>query len=213
MALGVNPLDTGLMQQGVAMQSQLLQNLGAQLRSDVQTIQTNRHDEEWRAVVGHEDRYLVSNHGRVMSLRYGRTGKPRLMRTGRSNWYRSVDLFKGGAHKQVNVHVLVAEAFIGPRQNGMEVNHKDGVKFNNHISNLEYVTSSENKLHAHRTGLKISLKGEKSGRSKLKPYEVETILLLVKSGLYHKEIAPMFGVTKSNISAIVCGKSWSCLKS
>ena len=57
----------------------------------------------------------------------------------------------GWTHK-ARVHSLVAEAFLGPRPLGHEVNHKDGNKWNNDVSNREYVTHSHNRLHIHRLG-------------------------------------------------------------
>lgn len=55
--------------------------------------------------------------------------------------------------RSVCVHTLVAAAFLGPKPEAMEVNHKDGVKANNCADNLEYVTRSENMKHCHRLGM------------------------------------------------------------
>lgn len=75
--------------------------------------------------------------------------KPRISKHG----YYYVNIYKNNNRKTVKNHRLVAEAFIPNPENKPEVNHKDGDKLNNKISNLEWVTSSENIYHAVHTGL------------------------------------------------------------
>ena len=58
-----------------------------------------------------------------------------------------------GKNVPMFVHAIIAELFIGPRPSGMDVNHRDGVKTNNVVSNLEYVTHQENMRHARLNGL------------------------------------------------------------
>lgn len=99
-------------------------------------------------------------------------------------------------------HVLVALAFLGDRK-GLEVNHIDGVKSNNHISNLEYVTRSQNVRHALDNGLKIPAKGERIARSKLTACVIESIredvYRIRKNGRAPygamKDLAKKYGVT------------------
>lgn len=118
--------------------------------------------EQWREVKGYEGFYAVSNIGSVKSLR--RTisrvgGKPRTlperMMTGsvKSNGYLHVSLRKPGELQlKRHVHRLVAEAFL-PLVAGQEVNHIDGNKLNNCVSNLEWCTRAENMAHAWDSGL------------------------------------------------------------
>lgn len=121
----------------------------------------NLENEEWRPIKGYEGRYFVSNHGRVKSrLRHGYNCVPsaeyeHLVSPRKSkNGYLMVNLCGFGKDKQRNkyVHRLVATAFLG-LTDGMVVNHIDGNKCNNNVSNLEVVTHSENSKHAIRTGL------------------------------------------------------------
>ena len=105
--------------------------------------------EEWRAVVGYEGLYQVSNLGRVMSLeRYDRAKKfwPRRIRvlSHDSDGYLVVCLYKDGAKKTCKVHRLVAQAFIDNPNNYPEVNHIDENKKNNCVENLEWATAKEN---------------------------------------------------------------------
>lgn len=94
---------------------------------------------EWRPVVGFEGRYEVSDDGQVRSLCWERV---RILKPGlSSNKYFTVTIGRGNTR---TVHSLVAEAFLGPRPEGMEVLHIDGSRDNNHVSNLRYGTRSQN---------------------------------------------------------------------
>jgi hypothetical protein len=68
--------------------------------------------------------------------------------------YYQVQLQHKGKSKYIRIHRLVALAFVSLNYSkGLHVNHKDGIKTNNHYTNLEWVTNEENLLHAHKTGL------------------------------------------------------------
>lgn len=116
--------------------------------------------EVWRDIAGYEGSYQVSNLGRVRSLdreivfvgRWGNVvrkiqpGKVLALSIG-TKGYLGVRL---GSKSSVKlVHRLVAAAFIHNSQNMPEVNHKDYIRTNNHINNLEWSTSSENIIHSH----------------------------------------------------------------
>ena len=103
--------------------------------------------ETYRPVIGNEN-YLVSQKGKVISLYSGKT-----LKYSKSAGYYSVGLYSDNGVKRRTVHSLVAEVWIGERPDGYECNHKDGNKLNNNVDNLEWVTRSENGLHAYRTGL------------------------------------------------------------
>lgn len=119
--------------------------------------------EEWRPIPGFESTYEVSDQGRIKRVgKAARQGKGwgggalvGRVRKPQKNWggYLSVQLWREGGQFPILVHRAVASAFIGPLPDGKEVNHKDGNKQNNWWSNLEYVTRSENNLHAYQTGL------------------------------------------------------------
>ena len=98
--------------------------------------------EHWKSITGYEGLYEVSDIGRVKSLKYGkeRILKPRETYCG----YLQVSLCKDGQIKQTYVHRLVAEAFIQNQNNLETVNHKDEVKTNNTVSNLEWMSLEDN---------------------------------------------------------------------
>lgn len=112
--------------------------------------------EEWRPVVGYEGIYEVSNVGRVRSVprvdAAGRVRAPKIKAQTLSNGYPMVLLYKDRKQRAARVHVLVAEAFLGPRPPGLVVNHIDHDKTNNQTENLEYVTQLENIQAAVRAG-------------------------------------------------------------
>ena len=119
-------------------------------------------DEEWRDVVGYEGLYQVSNLGRVKSLsrrivyKDGREYNypSKVMKNQKvSTGYRSVTLYRVNGKKQYYVHRLVAETFIPNPNNLIDVNHKDGCKTNNILSNLEWCSRSDNQKHAYKNGL------------------------------------------------------------
>ena len=103
--------------------------------------------EIWRAIKGYEDLYEVSNFGRVKSLfRYKKVLKP----IKDINGYLKVNLYKNGNHKFVNIHKLVANAFIDNPKNFKYINHKDEDKTNNRVENLEWCSFYYNLLYGTR---------------------------------------------------------------
>lgn len=118
--------------------------------------------EIWKSVVGFEDRYEVSSLGRVRSrdmkvgARNGKSAirKGRLLRTARkSNGYLQLSLRGSNkVRREVFVHWIVAEAFHGPRPEGMHVCHNDGNRANNAAANLRYATPVENMADKVRHG-------------------------------------------------------------
>lgn len=118
-----------------------------------------------------------------------------------------------GKDKRFMVHRLVLASF-NPIENleNYEVNHKDGNKENNKLENLEWCNGSYNVRHSIRVGLKIPLKGEEIGNSKLSEKEVKEIWDLLKTtNKSLQEIGDLYGVSKYCISDIKRQKSWKWL--
>jgi len=107
--------------------------------------------ENWKPILGFEDKYEVSDLGRIKSLHKRNPGiilNPRIDRAG----YYSIRLSKQGSTFTYFVHRLVAMHFIPNVGNKPQVNHISCNKLDNSISNLEWVTHSENILHAYKMG-------------------------------------------------------------
>ena len=96
-----------------------------------------------KAITGYDGKYAVDDSGYVINAKTGRVLKQSSTKKG----YQKVDLYLGGERKTVRIHRLVAEAFILNPDNKPQVNHIDNNKLNNAVSNLEWVTDSENKEH------------------------------------------------------------------
>jgi hypothetical protein len=114
--------------------------------------------EIWKDIIGYEGIYQISTLGNVKSLGNQFTKKEKMLKQKLDrNGYNSISLCKNGDAKHFLIHRLVAISFLYKKENKDYVNHLDGVKTNNNINNLEWVTASENQKHAFANGLnKIS---------------------------------------------------------
>ena len=120
---------------------------------------------------GYEQFYEINPAGGVFSLRRKHLLKYRISNGG----YRRVMLYDKTGHKELSVHRLVGIQYLPNKEGKPDINHIDGNKLNNHVSNLEWVTKAENSQHAVRLGLmgcwnsnkNGKLSGEGNGRCKL----------------------------------------------
>ena len=166
-------------------------------------ITENESTERWLPIEGFESTYHVSNRGRVKSFQNGeRMLSPWPVAKG----YLMVELRDNGKRSGRTVHRLVAEAFLERPSESHEVNHLDGDKTNNHLSNLEWVTTQENRDHAVATGLHTC--GEETCTAKLTADEVREIRHRYSEGTYQRVLAEEFGVSRSHVSDIVNHKKW-----
>ena len=174
------------------------------------------NSEEWRPVVGYEGLYLVSESGVVKSLWSGRGSRGHeylLAQIPDSKGYFRVGLTNDElGQKWRRVHILVAQAFVGPRPAGLQLNHRDGNKTNNHWSNLEYVTASENSTHAVKMGLRHALRGSAHKMSKLTEEQVKEIRERYVPGANSKQLAREFGIDQSNVWLIGTREAWAHLE-
>lgn len=103
----------------------------------------------WKSIKKYNDLYEISDEGRVKSLRTGRILCGKINSSGYLQYVFSVN----GVEKKFYAHRLVAEAFIPNDEHLTEVNHIDGNKLNNNVSNLEWCSRRKNYEHAVKNGL------------------------------------------------------------
>lgn len=177
--------------------------------------------ELWKPVPlhGFDKLYEVSSLGRVRAsinrknMRAGDilSGKPH------KNGYCYVNITSiGGRRKHLLVHRLMMLAFEPiPNADDMDVNHIDGIKSHNVLSNLEWVEHVDNIIHAHKV-LKVGAdnRGEKSGNTKFTEDDVRKIRYLWDdgNGMKQTEIAKMYNVSSVCINLIVRRKTWGHIK-
>ena len=173
------------------------------------TYVMNEKDEEWKDVLGYEGIYQVSKSGKVRSLdrivrnkhgqrnRSGKTLNPTLY-----HGYPKVYLRR----KSVFVHRVVAETFLEkPEGKNIVVNHKNGIKTDNMVENLEWCTQSENVLHALKTGLsKIKIGGK---NKKLDEMQILAIVTIKKQ----RELARHYSVSQSVIQNLLKGNTYKAV--
>jgi hypothetical protein len=180
--------------------------------------------ETWKAVVGYEGEYEVSNRGRVRSLtrRANRSGSRRTgpysvvirgkmlaLNTLQGNGYLYVDLMGKGCGGRALVHRVVLEAFVGPCPEGMECRHLDGDRRNNRLDNLCWGTRAENWDDKRRHGTLNILRGEQSPQHKLKASDVARIRERHAAGERQAALGREYGIHQVTVSEIVTRKIWS----
>lgn len=167
----------------------------------------------WGAIKGYEGIYAVSDDGQVMSMNFAKSGLPGIMEPTLREGYPSV-MFRTEANKRkwFTVHVLVAAAFIGPRPEGLWINHKNGIRHDNRVENLEYCTPSENNKHAFRIGL-VDTHGERHSQAKLNDEAILDIRKRLFYGETQVSIAKHYGLCQSTISLVANRKRWSHIAS
>ncbi len=157
-----------------------------------------KEKEIWLPVVGFESHYLISNYGRIKSV------SGRMRKNGDSKrGYQNIDFWVHNKRHSNRVHRLVANAFVPNPQDKPYVNHIDNNPRNNYYKNLEWVTQSENLIHA------VSIGAVKHGEKS--PYAILTekeVLEIARSAENHIVLSKGYGVSRQTITDIKSGKKW-----
>lgn len=171
--------------------------------------------ETWKAVPGFEGAYEVSDLGRVRSVKRtidylvngkvrSRSIRERILVAPLSNYYPHVALFRSGRGVKYRVHELVLLAFKGPAPAGHEGCHRDDVKTNNVLSNLQWGTNALNVADRIANGRQA--RGIKQGAARLNDMAVKEIRASTDT---NKALADRFGVSPSVVSEARRGITWA----
>jgi HNH endonuclease/NUMOD4 motif len=167
--------------------------------------------EIWKNIPGFGGWYQASSFGRIRSRyqRYSRRRGPWRVLSPVTNKHAPYPRLELRAKKHYKVHKLIALTFLGQRPKWKVINHKNGIKADNRLENLEYVTHSEDCLHATRLGLRKfgHMKGENNPRHKLTAKIVRAIRSL-DGRKTPKEIAEEFKITLHHVQLILRRKIW-----
>jgi hypothetical protein len=147
-----------------------------------------------KQIQGYEN-YKITEDGVVYSSYTNSVKKPSNHRQG----YFLIGLIKDNKEKKLLVHRLVAMTYLENPKGYKYVNHKDGDKKNNHVTNLEWVTSSDNQKHAYKTGLKVA--SRKTINNK--------IVINSENGVFYnsiKEASLIYGLEKSHLAQMLRGQ-------
>lgn len=164
---------------------------------------------EWLLRVIAVGNYQITTDGRVIRAtsrtcsKAGAEIRPHIYRG-----YKMITVRHESEKKLVPIHRLVALAHLPNPHNLPQVNHKNGIKTDNRVENLEWVTISENRRHAYATGLQRGPFGEKAGSAILKN---EHVSLIRESVEPLKVLAARFGVKVKTIKDVKEGRTWTHL--
>jgi len=169
--------------------------------------------ETWKPILGYEDCYAISDHGRIKRTANFGSRSSGLLAPRVKRGYVTYHLCKDGIRKDPLAHRLMWETFNGSIPAGMQINHRNGKKTDNRLANLEIVSRSQNMQHAYRV-LKIPAPnnpslGSKNGCAKLTEADIPAIVALYRTGKYRQiDIGKMYGVSQRMVSLITRREKW-----
>ena len=157
--------------------------------------------EEWRDIKGYEGLYQVSTMGRVKSIRYN---NKKILKQKKNQGYLQIMLCRHGEHKTLFVHRIVAETFLENPDNLPQVNHKNEIKSDNRVENLEWVSIKYNINYG--TGIKRRSATQINGLQSKPVYQYSIDGQFIKEYPSIREIERQLGYDHSSIGKCCNGK-------
>ena len=187
--------------------------------------------EIWKDVVDYND-FMVSNKGRVKRKAFTwKKGHDNieiiqeevLKKLSKCSGYLSTRVVNSDGPKNFRVHILVARAFLDNPENKPHINHKNAIKDDNTVENLEWCTNAENMKHAASMGLmrssdyhkiqtSLANRGSNAKHAKLKEEDVLPIRAMKKMGISTLVISEKYKVSRATIQYLLRGKTWKHVK-
>jgi len=170
----------------------------------------------WKSVSGYEDLYRISNTGVLLSVKKVKNrGREYCQYTKKSKYtdghgYIIYTLSKNGRSKKISAHRLVAINFLKNSENKAQVNHINGLKYDNRLVNLEWVTPKENCLHAVATGLTSE---RDSARRVICGKKYKQIIFWSMKGFNYKQISHALNIGETTTRDVLNKKRYISMRS
>jgi hypothetical protein len=172
-------------------------------------------DEIWKEVPGSNNRYQVSNYGRVKSFSLNKD-EGKIMKSSTIKGFKFIQLKIDGSIFRYYVHKLVAKVWLNePSHEQTIVTHLDGNITNNHVSNLKWMSKDELTIQHRELNLQkpVSAKRTKTiTNSKLKENDIVLLKTMIQKGVVQAKIAKMFCISEMQVTRIKRGENWGHIK-
>lgn len=162
--------------------------------------------EIWKPLCGDSKKYLASSLGKIKTLNYKRSGKEKILKESiNPKGYSTIHLTEENKKYSQRVNRLIAQTFIENPNNLPQVNHKNGIKTDSRVCNLEWTDNSGNQKHAYKTGLRHAHRGANNKLSKkVNQYDLQGNYIKTWNSI--SEAKKELSIANGSISAVCKGQ-------